>query len=76
MEPEAAFGMVLRGIRKQRKLSQEELAYKADLERNYISLLELGRNSASVKTIFKLSQALDIPVADFMGMVEVKYLED
>jgi hypothetical protein len=29
-----------------------------------------------VKTIFKLSQALDIPVADFMGMVEVKYLED
>lgn len=76
MEPEVAFGMVLRGIRKQRKLSQEELAYKADLERNYISLLELGRNSASVKTIFKLAQALEIPVADFMGMIEVKCLED
>jgi transcriptional regulator with XRE-family HTH domain len=75
VEPEVAFGLVLRQLRKRRLLSQEELAHKADLERNYISLLELGRNSASVKTIFKLAFALDVAVAELMASVEAKYLE-
>jgi transcriptional regulator with XRE-family HTH domain len=38
-------------------------------------LLELGRNSASVKTIFKLAPALGISVAEFMGMVEIRAKE-
>lgn len=75
MEPEVAFGLVLRELRKRQALSQEELAHQADLERNYVSLLELGRNSASVKTIFKLAQALDVTVSEFMGLVDAKYRE-
>lgn len=70
MEPEEAFGTVLRELRKKHGLSQESLAHEAGLERNYISLLELGRNSASVKTIFKLAPALEVTVADFMKKVE------
>lgn len=62
----------MRELRKRRGLSQEALAHEAELERNYVSLLELGRNSASVKTIFKLAPALGVPVAEFMGMVEAK----
>lgn len=73
MEPEVAFGLVLRELRKRQALSQEELAHKADLERNYVSLLELGRNSASVKTIFKLAQALDVTVSEFMSLVDAQY---
>ncbi len=75
MEPEVAFGIVLRKLRQRQALSQEALAHKADVERNYVSLLELGRNSASVKMIFKLAQALDVSVAEFMGLVEAKYRE-
>ena len=60
MEPEVAFGQVLRGLRKRQGLSQERLAHEADVERNYVSLLELGRNSASIKMVFKLSDALAI----------------
>lgn len=75
MEPEVAFGLVLRELRKRQALSQEELAHQAALERNYVSLLELGRNSASVKTIFKLAQALDVTVSEFMGLVDAKYRE-
>jgi transcriptional regulator with XRE-family HTH domain len=62
---------VLRELRKQRALSQEFLAHESGLERNYISLLELGRNSASVRTIFKLSPVLGVSVAEFMGQVEI-----
>lgn len=75
MEPEAAFGQVLRELRKRHGLSQETLAQEAELERNYISLLELGRNSASIKTIFKLAAALGISVAEFMKMVETRSKE-
>ena len=75
LEPEAAFGIVLRELRKRQGLSQEALAHEAELERNYISLLELGKNSASVKTIFKLTAPLKTTVAEFMGMVEVKARE-
>lgn len=75
MEPEVAFGQVLRTLRKQRNLSQEQLALEAGLERNYISLLELGRNSASVKTIFKLAAALSVSVSDFMTEVEERWRE-
>jgi transcriptional regulator with XRE-family HTH domain len=54
---------------KGRELSQEVIALESGLERNYASLLERGRNSASVKTIFKLAPALGVSVADFMAMV-------
>ncbi len=71
MEPEVAFGIVLRELRKQRELSQEVLAHESGLERNYISLLELGRNSASIKTLFKLSPVLGVPVAELMQQTEI-----
>ncbi len=75
MEPEIAFGQVLRELRKGRDLSQEALALESGIERNYVSLLELGRNSASVKMIFKLAPALGVSVAEFMGMVETRAKE-
>lgn len=75
MEPEIAFGQVLRELRKGRNLSQEALALESGMERNYVSLLELGRNSASVKMIFRLAPALGVSVAEFMGMVETKTIE-
>lgn len=70
MEPEVAFGQVLRELRKRQGLSQEKLAHDAGLERNYVSLLELGRNSASIKTVFKLADALSISVTEFMAFAE------
>jgi transcriptional regulator with XRE-family HTH domain len=72
LEPEIAFGIVLRELRKQRKLSQEALAHEAQIERNYISLLELGKNSASIKTIFKLTPVLGVSAAEFIRMIEEK----
>ena len=70
MEPEVALGLVLKNLRKKRQLSQEKLAHEAGLERNYISLLELGRNSASIKTLFKLAPVLDVTVSELLREVE------
>ena len=70
MLPEVAFGIVLRRLRSQCGLSQEAVAHDAGIERNYISLLELGRNSVSLKMIFKLALALKVSVAEMMVLVE------
>ncbi len=70
MEPEVAFGIVLRELRKQKGLSQEKLAHEAEIERNYVSLLERGQNSASIRIIFKLAAALGLPVVELMSKVE------
>ena len=72
MEPEEAFGIILRELRTKCGLSQESLAHEAGLERNYISLLELGKNSASVKTIFKLTPVLGVTATEFMKKIEAK----
>jgi len=50
-------------------MSQEALALEADLQRHYISLLEHGVNSPSLKTIFKLAAALDVSPDNLMALV-------
>ena len=60
MDTDQALGLALRGLRTKRKWSQTDLALRADVDRNYISLIELGRNSPSVRMLYKLCDALDV----------------
>lgn len=60
MQPEVAFGKVLRSLRIDQQMTQEELAFDAGLQRHYISMLERGTSSPTLKTIFSLSAALSI----------------
>jgi transcriptional regulator with XRE-family HTH domain len=57
---EKAFGQALREIRKSRNLSQEQLALDSDFDRTYVSLLERGLQSPTVRTIVKLAATLDV----------------
>ena len=75
MDLEKAFGEVLRDIRKKRGLSQEKLAEIAQRDRNYISLIELGRSSPSLNTLFKLCAALKVPPSELLQRVEERGAE-
>ena len=68
--PESAFGVVLRRLRQQEHWSQEELAHRSGYNRNYISLLECGRNSPSLKTIFNLASCFELKPSEFMAEME------
>ena len=59
------FGERLRYIRIEKKLSQEDLANDADIPINQVGRIERAEIATSLKTIFKLSKALDIDVVDF-----------
>jgi transcriptional regulator with XRE-family HTH domain len=53
-----AFGKILRERRKLAGLTQEKLALEADVQRNYVSLIERGVHQPTINIIFKLATAL------------------
>ena len=53
-----AFGQALRARREVLSLSQEELAFRSEVHRTYISELERGIKNPSVTTLEKLAVAL------------------
>jgi transcriptional regulator with XRE-family HTH domain len=48
----------LREIRNERGVSQERLALECDLDRTYISLIERGVQSPTIRTVAKLAEIL------------------
>ena len=64
------FGRTLRESRCKMKLSQERLALESGYHRTYISFLERGLKNPSLKTIFKLAQALGVSPSEIIQRVE------
>ncbi|TFH34171.1 MAG: helix-turn-helix domain-containing protein [Anaerolineales bacterium] len=58
-------GVRLRQLRTERGYSIRELARQSGLSANALSLIERGRTSPSVSTLYKISQALDVPITAF-----------
>ena len=50
----------LKKYRRSRGMSQEELAHRADIDRTYVSLLERRVYSATIDTLGKMAEALEI----------------
>jgi transcriptional regulator with XRE-family HTH domain len=65
-----AFGKVLRELRKQAGLTQEQLALEADIQRNYVSLIERGINQPTITIIFKLAAGLKCRPSTLISEVE------
>ncbi|MDO5623964.1 MAG: helix-turn-helix transcriptional regulator [Pseudomonadota bacterium] len=65
-----ALGQALRKLRTERGWSQSDLALRAEMDRNYLSLIELGRNSPSVRMLLRLCQALDVRAGEVLDDME------
>lgn len=65
-----AFGKVVRQLRKERKLSQEQLGFDADFQRIYVSKLKLGQQQLSLTTIFKLANGLKCSASELIQQTE------
>ena len=68
--PEVAFGRVLRRLRRQRRLTQEDLAEASGCHRSYVSFLERGLKSPTLHTLFELAAALGVRPVQIVGEVE------
>lgn len=70
MDRKIAFGRVLREARKVTGLSQESFADAVEMDRTTISLLERGKQSPTVETVFRLCDALRLSPSALLARVE------
>jgi transcriptional regulator with XRE-family HTH domain len=54
------FGDALRVMRKERGLSQEALAERADMAADYLGFIERGENVPTLTILLRLADALDV----------------
>ena len=70
MEVAIAFGKVIRKLRVEAGLTQEQLGFESDLRRTFISILELGQQQPTLTTIMKLAKPLNTSAAAIVAAVE------
>ena len=78
MEPEqndtlsVDVGARLRDLREMHGISMRSLAAKSSLSANALSMIERGKTSPSVSTLYKLADALGVSITTFFGEVVEK----
>jgi len=65
-------GNRLRQLRESRKISMRTLATMSGLSANALSMIERGKTSPSVSTLYRIADALSVPVTDFFGPDETR----
>ncbi|MCA9940031.1 MAG: helix-turn-helix transcriptional regulator [Anaerolineales bacterium] len=57
----------VRAFRQRQGMSQEELAYKAQLSVRTIRAIESGQRQMKIQTVYKLCQALQVPASQLLS---------
>ena len=68
--PTPGLGQRIRDLRQDQRLSQEELAERADLSTTYVSELERNRRDPSLSTLLKLAYGLHVDPAELLRSVQ------
>tara|TARA_B110000902_G_C13752253_1_gene377235 strand:+ start:51 stop:275 length:225 start_codon:yes stop_codon:yes gene_type:complete len=61
------FGLIVREIRKEKGLSQEQLAHKSNLHRTYIGMIERAEKNITLCNIEKIANALDVTIKNLFN---------
>ena len=62
----ATIGMNVAALRRDKGLSQEDLADAAGLRQAYLSGLEAGKRNPTVRTLVRLADALSVSIDDLI----------
>ena len=73
LDVKTQLGMRIAYLRKQRKLSQEELSFRSNVNKNYISDLENGRRNVSIEILGKIADALGISLEELFKGIQTIY---
>lgn len=68
-----ALAVEIRARRLELEYSQEDLAGHCELDRPYISLLEVGRKQPSLSVLHRIAGGLNLTLEEFAGRIERRY---
>lgn len=69
-----ALGVEIKARRNELEFSQEELASRMDVDRPYLSLIEVGKKQPTISVLFRLAIALDLSFEEFAKRIERRYV--
>lgn len=67
MDIKEKFGQRVKTLRKEKGMSQEELAEKSGLNRPYISAIEQGKRNVSLEVMEKLAEAMGVGIVSLIA---------
>jgi len=70
MKAQEQLGMRIKFLRQQRKWSQEDLAFNANVNKNYLSDLENGRRNPSLEILERIAIAFSISLEELFKGIE------
>ncbi|MFW5756311.1 MAG: helix-turn-helix domain-containing protein [Tangfeifania sp.] len=70
MNVKIKIGQRIKQLRDEKKMSQKDLAYSADLDRSYIASVENGQRNISIINIEKIADALNVTLKEFFSKKE------
>lgn len=71
-QPAIVFGKVVKTLRSERGITQNQLADMINSERSHISDLERGVKSPSLAMIFRIATAFQLPAGELVQLVANK----
>ena len=66
-ELQKLIGKNIRDIREQKSMSAQELAHTCNFEKSNMSRLESGNTNPTIWTLYKISQALEVPLEEIVS---------
>lgn len=71
-----AVGKVIRGLRKQKGMTQELLSGFAGIARSHLSMIENGTKQPNFETIWRIAIALDMKPSELVAQIENETPDD
>lgn len=58
-------GSRIKELRIDKAMTQDKLSIESDIEKSMLSRIESGRVNFTIRTLYKISKALNAPITDF-----------
>ncbi|WP_423459518.1 helix-turn-helix domain-containing protein [Ottowia sp. VDI28] len=66
-----ALGAAIRQARLEKRISQEELAHRSEIDRSYMSSIERGQQNPGIASVLRIAAALEITGSELLARAQL-----
>lgn len=66
-----ALGGAIRQARLEKKISQEELAHRSEIDRSYMSSIERGQQNPGIASVLRIAEALEMSASALLRRAQL-----